>query len=267
MTTTSSDGRRQDGHILRELGFETSRVGDEIHGSAAVVPEMFVPGTSSVRTSILATWTDVVAGYLVLEFLAPRVPVTLDLDIHVHEPPRELERISAVGRLVKKGRSVAVIDVDLTGSDGRSLAVGVASFMAAPDPSVLMPPELTDAMDLPVALPHQRLSMPFARRARCEVPRPGVARLPRSEDALNAAQTVNGGLIALAVEEAALSLAPGATLSLLALRYLRPVRTGPAVATATAQAGLGRVEVRDAGDGDRLSVYATTRTFPAAPPG
>ncbi|OAA29635.1 uncharacterized protein UG55_1001140 [Frankia sp. EI5c] len=260
MTTTSSDGPRQDSHIIRELGFDARRVGDEIHGSAAIVPEMFVPGTRSVRTSILATWADVVAGYLVMEHLAPRVPVTLDLDIHVHEPLREVERINAVGRLVKQGRSVAVIDVDLTGSDGRSVALGVASFMAAPDPTVLMSPEMTRLAGLP--LPRQRLSVPFARRARCEVTRPGVAMLPRADDGLNAAQTVNGGLIALTVEEAALSLTPGATLSLLALRYLRPVRTGPAVATATVQAGLGRVEVRDAGGQDRLAVYATTRTFP-----
>jgi hypothetical protein len=44
----------------------------------------------------------------------------------------------------------------------------------------------------------------------------------------------------------------------MALRYLRPVRTGPAVATAEVRAGLGRVEVRDEGD-DRAAVAATTR--------
>jgi acyl dehydratase len=87
-----------------------------------------------------------------------------------------------------------------------------------------------------------------------------VAVLPRSDDGLNASGTVNGGLIALVVEEAALSLTPGATLSSMALRYLRPVRIGPAVATADVRAGLGRVEVRDAGGDDRPVVTATTRT-------
>jgi acyl-coenzyme A thioesterase PaaI-like protein len=85
--------------------------------------------------------------------------------------------------------------------------------------------------------------------------------LPRSEDGLNAAGTVNGGLIALAVEEAALSLTPGSTLSTMALRYLRPVRSGPAVATATVRAGLGRVDVRDAGGDARPAVTATTRAL------
>jgi hypothetical protein len=48
----------------------------------------------------------------------------------------------------------------------------------------------------------------------------------------------------------------------LALRYLRPVRVGPAVATAEVRAGLGRVEVRDAGSGDRPVATATTRLQP-----
>jgi acyl-coenzyme A thioesterase PaaI-like protein len=46
----------------------------------------------------------------------------------------------------------------------------------------------------------------------------------------------------------------------MALRYLRPVRVGPAVATARVIAGIGQVEVRDAGDDDRLAVVATTRS-------
>ena len=52
----------------------------------------------------------------------------------------------------------------------------------------------------------------------------------------------------MAAEEAALSLAPGATLASLDLRYLQPVRVGPAVAQADVRDGLGRVEVHDAGN-------------------
>jgi hypothetical protein len=47
------------------------------------------------------------------------------------------------------------------------------------------------------------LRVPFAQRARCERREPGVAVLHRSEDGLNSAGTINGGLVALAVEEAA----------------------------------------------------------------
>ena len=85
--------------------------------------------------------------------------------------------------------------------------------------------------------------------------------LGHSEESLNASNTLNGGLIALACEEAALSLSPGATLASLDLRYLQPVRVGPAVAEAEVRNGLGRIEVRDAGNENRLCVVATSRTF------
>ena len=108
------------------------------------------------------------------------------------------------------------------------------------------------------------LSVPFAERAGCERREPGVAVLPHSNEALNASNTINGGLIALTAEEAVLSLAPGATLSSLALRYLQPARVGPVVATAAVRDGLGRVEVRDAGNDNRLCVTATSRLFAPA---
>ena len=105
------------------------------------------------------------------------------------------------------------------------------------------------------------LTVPFAERAGCAVRAPGVAVLGHSEESLNASNTLNGGLIALACEEAALSLSPGTTLASLDLRYLQPVRVGPAVAEAEVRHGLGRIEVRDAGNENRLCVVATSRTF------
>lgn len=258
MTTAPSraDGSR---HILNDLGFEVREAGDELRGSAPVVPEMFVPATTCIRTSILATWVDVVAGLLAVNVFAPRIPVTLDLDVHLYGRPREVARIDATARLMKKGRSVVVVAVALTDERGQDVALGTASFMATPDPAKTMPPEMMGVH----ALPRQRgrLSVPFAERARCTVREPGVAVLTRSDDGMNAGNTVQGGLIALSVEEAALSLTPGAILSSLAMRYLRPVRIGPAVATAQAHGGVSRVEVRDAGSEDRLAVFAVTHTY------
>lgn len=258
----SNDDLRRGAHILAELEFGLVRRGDELHGSAPVTPEMFVPGTNCLRTSVLATWADTASGYAVMAGFAPRVPVTLDLDVHVYAPLRDLETINAVARLLKAGRSVAVVTVEFNSGGGR-VALATASFMAAPNPAVTMPPGLADL----TARPHRsgRLRVPLAERARCEIREPGVAVLPRSDDGLNASNTVNGGLIALAIEEAALSLTPGATLASMAMRYLRPVRVGPAVASAEVRAGLGSVEVRDAGSDDRLAVYALTKTFESSP--
>jgi acyl-coenzyme A thioesterase PaaI-like protein len=252
--TASPQTRR---HILTELGFGTTRVGDEMHGTASVTPEMHVPGTSHLRTSILATWADNLAGLLAVGVLAPRVPVTLELDVHLYRPAPASGVVRGVGRIAKAGRSVFVASVEFSSAPGELIAVGAGSFMAAPDPAA----RIRDGLSADAPPLDRRLAMPFAERAGCERRGPGVAVLPRSEDGLNSSNTVNGGLIALAAEEAVLSLAPGSTLCSLGLRYLQAVRDGPVVATASLHDGLGQVELRDSGNGDRLSVMATARTF------
>ena len=245
-------------HILRELGFAVRPDGEELHGTASVTPYMQVPGTTCLRASILASWADMLCGLLSMRAFSGRVSVTLELDVHLYRPAPGSGTVTAVGRPVKAGRSVFVGEVEFADARGETFGFSAASFMAAPD-TTLRTPRLTG---LEVPPPEEvRLSMPLAERADCKRQAPGMAVLHKCEDGLNAAKTVHGGLIALAAEEAALSLAPGTSLSSLALRYLQPVRVGPAVATARGRDGLGRVELRDSGHGNRLAVTATTRTF------
>jgi acyl-coenzyme A thioesterase PaaI-like protein len=246
-------------HILQELNFQVRRSGGELHGAAEITPYAHVPGAPHLRVSVLATWADMLSGLLAAQGMAPRVPVTLELDVHLYRPAPGAGLIRAVGRPVKKGRSVFVGHVEFSTEDGEPVGFSTSSFMAAHD-SALRMPSLTSLDVMPAAPP---LTVPLADRAGCKRQEPGVAVLPRSEDGLNASNTVNGGLIALAVEEALLSLAPGQTLCSLALRYMQPVRVGPAVATATMTAGLGQAELRDAGNGNRLAVAATARVFGA----
>jgi acyl-coenzyme A thioesterase PaaI-like protein len=244
-------------HIIEELGFAFAPAGDALGSTFAVTPETWAPGTEQLRTSVLATWVDVVAGHLVLDVVAPVVPVTLELDVHLYRPAPGDGRLHAVARVVKAGRSVVVVAVEVADDAGSPVATGGASFMT-PDPDRHLPPEHRRALDRRAT---GRLTAPFAERAGCVRRAPGVAALDRSEDGLNSSNTINGGLVALAVEEAVLSLSPGTALASLALRYLRPARVGPVVATATANDGLARVEVRDAGADDRVTVLATTRTW------
>jgi acyl-coenzyme A thioesterase PaaI-like protein len=244
-------------HILQELGFAVRQDGEELHGTALITPYLQVPGTPQLRASIMATWSDMLCGLLAMRAMVSRVPVTLELDVHLYRPAPGSGTVTATARPVKTGRSVFVAEVEFADERGETFGFSAGSFMAAPD-ATLKPPRLTsiDAPPLDV-----RLSMPLADRADCKRQAPGMAVLHKSEDGLNAAKTMHGGLIALAAEEAALSLAPGTSLSSLAIRYLQPVRVGPAVATASGRDGLGRVELRDSGNGNRLAVTATTRTF------
>ena len=251
-----------DRHIMRDLGFGVVGAGDEMHGSAHVVPEMWVPGTNALRTSILAAWADVAAGYIAIGLFDPGVPVTLDLDVHLHRPAVGCDEVRLVARVQKAGRSVSVLSIAIADDTGDPIGFAHATFMAAPNPSLRMP---TVVRDEGLLLPHpSRLEVPFAERAGCDRLAPGVASIAMRRDGLNASGTLNGGLLALVVEEAALSAEPDTTLSSLSMRYAQPVRVGPAVAEAEVRDGLGNVVVRDAGRDDRLAVIATTRSFPRA---
>jgi acyl-coenzyme A thioesterase PaaI-like protein len=264
---------RARGHVLRELGLTVARgAPGELEGTAPVVPEMWVPGTDVLRSSIIATWADTLTGLLAVDVVGPRVPVTLQLDVNLYAPPRGVTRVHATARRAKAGRAVFVAVVDIVDEIGTPLGTSTGLFMVAPDPDVRMP----DGHD-PVALladPGDPLRVPLAERAGCERPSPGVAVLPRRDDGLNASGTVNGGLLALVIEEAALGAVPGTTLSMMALRFLRAVRVGPAVARAVAHGGVTEVTVHDAGrsdagraDGGAVTVQATTRSFEVSPTG
>ena len=216
-----------DRHIIRDLGFDVRPHGDEMRGSAHVVAEMWNPGTSAVRTSIFAAWADVVCGHAAIGLFEPGVPVTLDLDVHLHRPPVGCEAVQMVARVQKAGRSVAVLSVDIAEGDDRPLGFAHATFMAAPNPSLRMP---TIVRDEGLLRPHPAsLEVPFAERAGCERLGAGTASIAMRPDGLNASGTLNGALLALVVEEAALSAAPASTgLASLTMRFAlaRPHRAG-----------------------------------------
>ncbi len=248
-------------HVLSELGFSVHRAGDGLTGSAAIVPQMWVPGTAALRTSILAIWADTLTGLLSVDVIRPRVPVTLQLEVHVYRPLIDVFEIRAEARRVKQGKTVVVSAVDFFDECQVPLATATGLFMVNADPSVTLPP----GMDIVESLAEARgpLQMDFAELVGCRRTEPGRVSLDRRADGLNASGTVNGGLLALLVEEAALSAQePRTSLAMMTLRYLRPVRLGPAAATAVVSGGLAEVTVVDHGRGDSPAMLATTRSFP-----
>lgn len=242
-------------HMLLELGLELRIEGDEMRAVGPVFDAMLLPGTGTMRTSVLAVWADMVAGHLVVPRIMPRVPVTLELGVDVYREPVGLHELHVTGRVAKAGNTVLVATVEFTDVDGGPIAIAHASFMKSPNEALAITADrLTLRSDTLMALP-------FAERAGCTRDEPGVARLPRRADGGNASDTLNGGLIALACEEAALHATGSHGLSHLMLRYLRPVRVGPAMAKAEIVGEVANIEVRDDGDGDKLAVLATAHVW------
>ena len=220
------DADRRAAHILIELGFAVARSGDEVHGSAPIVPEMWAPGTTACARRSWprgsTTW--------------PASPPSRCWRPGCRSPSSSTSTSTSRRRRAapstpspawsRPGRSVVVSEVDLTDDDGRpGGASAPRRSWSAPIPGLELPADIV-ARTVPRA-PSGACAAPSPSAPAARRGEPGVAVLPRADDDLNAAGTVNGGLIALVVEEAALSLTPGATLSSMALRYLRPVRTGP----------------------------------------
>src|SRR6516165_2282445 len=134
--TSTVDGNaaaREGRHVLQELGWEVGRSATGLHGSASVVAELCVPGTRHLRTSILAAWADVLAGHLAVDTIAPRVPVTLELDVHLYRPAPADGAVHGAGKIVKAGRSVFVAEVEFTTGDGDPFGFAAGSFVPAPD--------------------------------------------------------------------------------------------------------------------------------------
>jgi len=246
--------------VFAEFGLVITTEGDDLAGRAAVVPGMNLPGTDTLRMSVFVTWADTIFGLIAMRTIAPRIPVTLELDMHLFRPVQCASEILMRGRLVKAGRSVMIFSIDFHAPSGAHLGFGHSMFMAAPDPELKVPPgdwaiKRFDRQRGPL------LAQPLAQRVGCEVRAPGVAVLPRARDIRNQTGAINGGILTVPIEDAVLSRAgAGVSIASLLIRYLRPVRRGPAFARAELERDLARVEVIDE-DRDALSIHATARLF------
>lgn len=249
-------------HTVLELGLRLELVADEhgqpgLDGVATVVPEMQAPGTNALAMSVMAMWCDLIAGVLCGFTLEPRVPVTLDLAIDFVRPPVDLGEVRGTARMIKAGRQVLNVGLEFT-ADGEPLAIGSAGFMPVPDESLRLPETSQAIVDHHVGT--ARLSKPYFERVGVRRRTAGVSTLAKSAATTNASNTINGGLVVAAIEDAVLGVAdPGQAMGSLLLRYLRPLRVGPAVATATRTGDVVRIEVTDEGSDDRLGIVATTR--------
>lgn len=252
----SADGSART--ALDDLGMRLVPDGDEAVGEAEVLPTMWSPGTDCLRVTVAATWADAVLGLHAILAFTPRLPVTLDLDVHLFDGIAGVEGVVMRSRLVKAGSAVVVSTMDFRDPAGRLVGVGGASFMVAPDPTLVLPS--IDLIFERFANPRGRLDVPLAERIGCTRDAPGVASLPCSPAVHNGSKAINGGLLTLAVEEAALTADPSATrIESVQLRYLRAIRSGPAVARADVHGHVGRVEVTDSATGV-VAAIATTRS-------
>lgn len=235
-----------------DLTCEATAGGDGAVGEASVGP--LVRGAAGgVRPSLLATVADVAGGTPACRATAPRLALTLDIAVRVvDQPPGDRVRVAA--RVLKVGRNTVATAVDMTDpASGRPVALCHLTFMPSPRPQDLAP-ALFGGMRTDGSI-----SVPLPELVGARVPAPGMAEVDLCPYVVQGSGALQGGVVALLAELAAESLGGGPVVDL-DTRYLSTVRVGPGRAVATdVGGGLRRVEIRDAGAGDRLAAVATAR--------
>jgi acyl-coenzyme A thioesterase PaaI-like protein len=238
------------------FGFELSEDGMSATGDATITDALRPADTSLPRASVLATIADCVAGIPAHRMTAPRLSVTLDIAVRLVAPGCG-DQLDVQGEIVKKGRSTMASEVRfLDAQNGTLVAHSYVTFMTSPRPQDRTP-ALSRGMrttgSMAVALPEH---------VGAQIVAPGVVEIERTPLVVQAAGSLQGGLVALLGELAAESLTGSFVLDL-DIRYLSAVRIGPGRATATLLGDrLVRAEVRDVGRDDRLTAVVVARVAP-----
>jgi acyl-coenzyme A thioesterase PaaI-like protein len=224
-----------------------------------------------------------VSGSLANKSVAPRIPLTVDLTLHMLRP-LDGPRVTMTARTLKVGRTTTVAETlffsgsdPLSGSipgDTEPVAVSHTTFMVSPRPEDVMEEVFWHRPPTPA-----RMSAPIMEQIGAVVLGPGIVELARVPYVMQPSGTVQGGAVALIAELAA-STALGAgvlgagvlgagvlgnPVTNLEIRYVSAVRVGPARTSATILGpGVARVEVRDAGNEDRLTALVIARASAGA---
>jgi acyl-coenzyme A thioesterase PaaI-like protein len=115
-----------DDHYLGLLAIGVSVDDGTATGSAPVRPQMFAPGTTRIRSGLLATVVDVIAGHAPVGGIGP----TLDLRLQVFSAPPTTGRFYVDTRTLRAGRNFVVAESSLRGDDSSAVfARAVTTFM------------------------------------------------------------------------------------------------------------------------------------------
>jgi acyl-coenzyme A thioesterase PaaI-like protein len=225
-----------------------------------------------LRPTVLAAAVDIVGSLFGREVAGSDHLFTTDLSVRAPARPAP-RRIVTRGELLRAGRSVIASEVVLE-ADGVPFACGQTSFRRLPRAEGSVPREELARLVAPEVIERETLDRPLAHEAGVVVADAsrGRVELPLCEALLTPGGVLQGALVALVVEEAALALAEHADAGLhvvteLDVRYLAPGREGPIVSSAhwvtDRESAMMRVALRDVGSGDRITTAALARVTPA----
>lgn len=280
-------------HVHRDLRLALEHAAD---GSGRawlpVTTEVLTEG-GGVRAGVLAVLVDVLAAGLALRAVSPDWVATADLTLHLTGAPLgdaggtekdhgEAGEIEARARVLRRGRTTVVCEVEVLDASGSPAGIGTMTFavLARRDgnPAAGTPPGGFPRVSL--AVDGSGLRGPVLDELGITVTdaASGEVRVPLADFVRNSLGSLQGGVLATLAcvsAEEAIGAACGTRVDAVDLHvtYLAAAREGPAHATAEVLAaesdwGCARVDVLD-GPGGRLAAIArvtAAATSPCADP-
>ncbi len=238
MTQIQHESYPPEQHLLRDLRVEFEQRDDGRGYGWLPVSEFIRNPSGSVHAGVLATLVDMLGGGLAATAVAPDWIATADLTLHLLPRPAG-DEVEGVARLLRAGRTTAVIEVELRDELG---ALGLASMSFArlirrDDNPVVPRPGSAGRSTL--ALPNSRLTEPLLDQIGFAVidASAGEIELPLSSYIRNTLDAVQGGVVATAIVVATDAIVgtnagvPVETVDL-QITYLSLVKDGPLRTTA-----------------------------------
>ncbi len=225
-------------HVLRDLRIEFEMRADGTGHVWLPVSEFVRNPTGSVHAGVLATLVDLMGGGLAAATVQPDWIATADLTLHVLPRPAG-DEVEGVARVLRAGRTTAVIEVELHDDRG-ALGIATMSFARLPrraDNPVLPTPGVGGRGTM--ALPDSHLTEPIVDRLGFAVvdAASGAIELPLGSYIVNTLGAVQGGIVATAAVVAADTIVgwnAGHVVEVcdLQITYLALVKAGPLRTTA-----------------------------------
>ncbi len=241
--------------FVNDLGFwcRLTPEGDGMVGGAAVGAALRAIGGTVVRTSLLGTVADVMAGIPANNRTLPQLALTLDIAVRTVRTPAG-DDLDARARVLKAGRNTVATEVEFFDHGTTNVvALSFLTFVPSPRPQDVAPAVLEGMQTA------GSLERPLPEHVGLRILEPGMVEIDHTPFVTQASNTLQGGIVALLGEMAAESLTGRPVLDL-DTRFLTTVRRGPGRAVARdLGGGVIRSEVRDVGNDGRLAAVVMAR--------
>ncbi|MFZ4583873.1 MAG: PaaI family thioesterase [Acidimicrobiia bacterium] len=247
------------GQILRDLCIQTlDAAAIPCVATMPAVPEICAHD-GGITIGVLGTLIDVVGGTAAINGVHPDWIATADAAIHRFAPVTPGDHVTGAARIVRRGTSTVVTEIDCTNGANELVANATMTFAVLPQagqPAVLTPTRVSAPPE-----PERGLSGPLATDLGIEIVDDALL-LPIARRVRNPINALQGGVVAMLHDLAATHAAGGGTVTELTISYLAPARVGPVRAIGTVHhhdphRSVVGIECVDDGAEQRLSTRGT----------